>query len=385
MPPLSLYVHLPWCVRKCPYCDFNSYKAAADLPQDAYVEALLRELDGDLPAVEGRVVRTVFLGGGTPSLFSGEAIQTLLDGIRARLPLAADAEVTLEANPGASEQERFRHYRAAGCTRLSIGVQSFDDAMLARLGRIHGREQALHAVEVASTAGFEDINLDLMWGLPGQTPAQARADLETALELGTTHLSYYQLTIEPGTSFELSPPTLPDEDALWAVQLQAEALLEDHGYTQYEVSAFCLPGWACRHNLNYWEFGDYLGLGAGAHGKVTRMSDGAIWRYDNLRRPREYMTGLSAGQRVRNGRWVDRDERLFEFLMNGLRLRAGVDVELLEGRAGLSPNLAGPELARAQADGLLEPVGRRIRPTELGRRFLNDLVMRFLPDGEVSG
>lgn len=378
-PPLSLYVHIPWCVRKCPYCDFNSYRAAEELPEREYVEALLRELDADLPYVQGRVVQSIFFGGGTPSLFSGAGIRSLMEGFRSRLRLAAEVEVTLEANPGAAEQGRFHEYREAGCNRLSIGIQSFDDTMLERLGRVHGRAEALAAVGAACLAGFENINLDLMWGLPGQGPGQAQADLVTALGLGSGHLSYYQLTIEPGTPFYLCSPVLPNEDLLWEAQLRAETLLANRGYTQYEVSAFCREGKHCRHNLNYWEFGDYLGLGAGAHGKVTRMVDGTVWRYENIRRPRQYMAGLRAGRRIRNWRWVSPRDRVFEFLLNGLRLTGGVDIGLLEHRTGVSREIVGAELAQAHADGLLEPLGQRIRATSLGLRFLNEVVARFLP------
>jgi len=295
LPPLSLYIHFPWCVRKCPYCDFNSHAVRGDLPEDQYIDALLADLESDLPRVWGRPVRSVFLGGGTPSLFSPEAIERLLAGVRARVTLVPEAEVTLEANPGTVETERFRGYRAAGVNRLSIGIQSFQPEQLQKLGRIHGRDEALAAAQAARAAGFDNFNLDLMFGLPQQTLDEALADLRTALALNPTHLSLYQLTLEPNTLFHAQPPELPDEDVLAAMQEALQAELADAGFTQYEVSAYARAGRRCRHNLNYWQFGDYLGIGAGAHAKITD-ADG-ITRLWKVKQPRNFLetAGTPAG------------------------------------------------------------------------------------------
>jgi len=301
LPPLALYLHVPWCVRKCPYCDFNSHEAAAGLPEAEYVTALLADLDHDLATlpdlVQGRAVSSVFIGGGTPSLFSAAAYERLFDGLRARLPFAADVEITLEANPGTVEQEKFRGYRALGINRLSIGVQSFAPDKLVALGRIHGRDEALHAAQAARAAGFDNFNLDLMHGLPGQTLEEALADIDQAIALGPTHLSWYQLTIEPNTVFYRDPPVLPEDDTLWAIQEAGQARLAAAGLQQYEVSAYAQAGRECRHNRNYWEFGDYLALGAGAHGKLTR--EGGVWRYQKTRLPRDYLAAAAVVARQR--------------------------------------------------------------------------------------
>ena len=296
LPPLSLYVHLPWCVRKCPYCDFNSHQSADEPPFEAYVDALLDDLVVDLPWAQGRECQTIFIGGGTPSLFPGAAIKRLLAGVRERLPLSADAEITLEANPGSAEAARFADYREAGVNRLSIGVQSFDDRSLAALGRIHDASAAVHAVSAARAAGFSNINLDLMHGLPGQDAAAAARDLATAIAQDVPHLSWYQLTIEPNTVFHSRPPALPVEDELAGIQQLGEEHLARAGFRQYEVSAYAKPGHACRHNLNYWRFGDYLGIGAGAHGKITLPDENRVVRSRRSRVPKDYLAGIPAAR-----------------------------------------------------------------------------------------
>jgi len=378
-PPLSLYVHLPWCVRKCPYCDFNSHALRGALPEDAYVDALLRDLACDAPLVAGRTVETVFIGGGTPSLFRPESIARLLEGVRARVPLAPDAEITLEANPGTVERERFRGFRAAGINRLSIGVQSFDDAKLAALGRIHGRAEALAAVDAAREAGFKNLNLDLMYALPAQEAAEAVADIETALRFAPAHLSVYQLTLEPNTPFYRSPPPLPDEDAVDAMQEAIVGRLARAGYAQYEVSAYAQPGRECRHNRNYWEFGDYLGIGAGAHAKLT-LPD-RVLRFAKMRHPDAYLRAAGREEARASVRTLDADDLAFEFMLNALRLREGVPTALFSARTGLPLARVAPILAAARERGLLEQDAERLRASALGRRFLNDLVAMFLPAG----
>ncbi|HEY8553920.1 MAG TPA: radical SAM family heme chaperone HemW [Burkholderiales bacterium] len=378
-PPLSLYIHLPWCVRKCPYCDFNSHTLRGALPEDAYVNALLRDLELDAPLVAGRTVETVFIGGGTPSLFRPESIARLLEGVRARVPLAPDAEITLEANPGTVERERFRGFRAAGINRLSIGVQSFDDAKLAALGRIHGRAEAIAAVNAARGAGFENLNLDLMYALPAQEAAEAVADVETALRFAPSHLSVYQLTLEPNTPFHRSPPRLPDEDAVDAMQEAIVDRLAGAGYAQYEVSAYARPGRECRHNRNYWEFGDYLGIGAGAHAKLTLAE--RVLRIAKTRHPDAYLRAAGREEARASVRALDADDLAFEFMLNALRLRDGVPAALFTARTGLPLARVTPILAAARERGLLEPDEERLRASALGRRFLNDLVAMFLPDG----
>lgn len=383
LPPLSLYVHIPWCVRKCPYCDFNSHEARDGIPERDYVDALLIDLDQELPGVWGRVVNTIFIGGGTPSLFSAEAIDRLLAGIRARLTCKPDLEITLEANPGTVEQGRFREFRAAGINRLSIGVQSFDDGMLSRIGRIHGRREAIRAVELAHDAGFAtsnaSFNLDLMFGLPGQTPAQALADLATAMDLEPAHLSWYQLTLEPNTYFHSHPPDLPDDDILWDMQQQGQARLATRGYTQYEVSAYARAGMQCRHNLNYWRYADYLGIGAGAHQKLTDAAAQRIRRSWKLKNPRDYMARAHSEVRIGGASEPDPKDVIFEFLLNALRLNAGFETALFEQTTGLAFEQLQPALERAQRRGLLE-WDTPWRCTERGRQFLNDLLAEVLPD-----
>jgi oxygen-independent coproporphyrinogen-3 oxidase len=371
LPPLSLYVHLPWCVRKCPYCDFNSHEREGLLPEKEYLCALFSDLESSLPSIWGRSIQSIFIGGGTPSLFSANAIDELLSGVRARLPLVPDAEITLEANPGTAEAGRFKGYRDAGVNRLSLGVQSFDDAMLKALGRIHSADEARRAIGTAMDI-FGNVNIDLMYGLPGQAFAMARADIEEGVRLGTRHLSAYQLTIEPNTVFFSRPPELPDHDASADMQVMIEETLRAAGFEHYETSAFARPGGRCRHNLNYWEFGDYLGIGAGAHGKLS-FAD-RVTRHERVKQPREYLASCgNAHERVLGAK-----ELPFEFMLNALRLVEGFPVELFAARSGLPLSLVEPGLERAAEKGLIERDQKRIRPTDKGRRFLDDLVGLFL-------
>jgi putative oxygen-independent coproporphyrinogen III oxidase len=377
-PPLSIYVHMPWCVAKCPYCDFNSHVAPATLPQVQYVQALLADLDFDLPAVSGREVQSVFFGGGTPSLFAPEFIQQFLAGLRERLTLASDVEITLEANPGTIEHGRFEGYRQVGVNRVSLGVQSFRDAHLKKLGRIHDGDQARQAVSELAAAGVANFNLDLMYGLPEQSLNEALEDLRQAIELRPAHVSQYQLTLEPGTVFYHRAPTLPSDDATWEMQNASQALLAEHGYEQYEVSAYALRDRQCRHNLNYWEFGDYLGLGAGAHGKWTDVAAGEIVRTERRKQPREYLAA-DAAERLSVRRVVTPEELPFEFALNALRLHGGFDREQFETRTGLSLAAIESPLAQAESRGLLVRTEKYWRASEFGRRFLNDLQACFLP------
>ena len=376
MPPLSLYIHLPWCVRKCPYCDFNSHAPRGAIPEARYVDALLRDLDSDRAWVQGRTVETLFIGGGTPSLFSPEALARLLDGVRTRVAVAADAEITLEANPGTAELARFRGFREAGVNRLSIGVQSFEEGKLRTLGRIHGRAEALAAAQAARAAGFENFNLDLMYGLPEQSLEQALADVDRAIALRPAHLSVYQLTLEPNTPFQRDPPVLPSEDTVEEMQQALIAALEGAGYGQYEVSAYARGGRHCRHNRNYWEFGDYLGIGAGAHGKITRGTE--IVRTSKARHPTAYLAGAGTAG-VRQVTRLAPDDLACEFMLNALRLRDGFALALFSERTGLPLAHIEAPLAAARAKGLLAIDASRARATELGWRFLNDLVALFLP------
>jgi putative oxygen-independent coproporphyrinogen III oxidase len=375
--PLSLYVHLPWCVRKCPYCDFNSYRAPEKIDEDAYVGALLRDLDQDIPRVWGRRIVSIFLGGGTPSLFSPESIEVLLSGVRGRLPLDADTEVTLEANPGTVDTARFRGFRDAGINRLSIGIQSFDTETLKLLGRIHGREEALRAVDDARAAGFTTINLDLMFGLPQQDLKEALADVKTAIDLAPDHISLYQLTIEPNTVFWAKPPTLPDDDAAWEMQQQLQTLLAQNGYRQYEVSAYARQSKRCRHNLNYWQFGDYLGIGAGAHAKISDSQ--GITRLTKLKQPNAYVAKAGTPGGVRGEKRLAPHDAALEFMMNALRLTEGFPTRLFQERTGLPLSVVMPALHRAVVEGWLNWNVQTIQPTELGTRLLNDLLCLFLP------
>ncbi|TMH19712.1 MAG: oxygen-independent coproporphyrinogen III oxidase-like protein [Betaproteobacteria bacterium] len=379
LPPLALYVHIPWCVKKCPYCDFNSHQARGDVPEKAYVEALVADLELTLPDVWGRRVTSIFFGGGTPSLFSAAAIETLISAFRARLSLAADCEITLEANPGTFEAEKFHGYREAGVNRLSIGIQSFNPQHLKALGRIHDDKEARRAIEIAKTS-FDNVNLDLMYALPQQTPEEARADVEAALEAGTTHLSFYHLTLEPNTLFYRHPPALPDEDASAAMQDMIVAALAARGYAHYETSAWARPGRECRHNLNYWRFGDYLGIGAGAHGKLS-FSD-RVTRTVRYKQPKEYLQRAAEGRPVQDSHELGRDDLVFEFMMNALRLPDGFPVSSFAERTGLQIAVAEKPLREAETRGLIARDHERIRPTDLGQRFLNDLLQLFLPDAK---
>jgi oxygen-independent coproporphyrinogen-3 oxidase len=413
LPPLALYVHLPWCVRKCPYCDFNSHAVRDGVPEQAYVEALLRDLEFERPAACGRSIDTLFIGGGTPSLFSPEAITRLLVGMRERIALADDAEITLEANPGTVDIERFKGFRVAGVNRLSIGIQSFDDIKLKALGRIHGSDGARRAVEAARAAGFENFNFDLMFGLPDQTVDEAVADVRAALAFDPPHLSVYQLTLEPNTAFHVQPPHLPDDERLWEMQQRIEAELAQAGYRHYEVSAYARPGHECRHNLNYWQFGDYLGIGAGAHGKITadgdaqgharvpyrdlpmpraqdaqerpaggRMPGATIVRRWKVKHPADYLA--KAGLRAAIGgeqRLANRDLP-FEFLLNALRLDDGFTPALFEQRTGLPLTVIEKPLVLAESRGLLVRETDGIRASARGARLLNDLLLLFLPEPE---
>jgi oxygen-independent coproporphyrinogen-3 oxidase len=379
-PPLSLYVHFPWCVRKCPYCDFNSYTLSGELPAAAYVERLTRDLEAQAPEVAGRGVVSVFFGGGTPSLFSAEAIARVLEAARRHLALDSDAEVTLEANPGAIERGAFREYRDAGVTRVSLGAQSFASAALAALGRIHSPAETRRAAEELHAAGLTNFNLDLMYALPGQTRTGALADLEAALALGPAHLSHYQLTLEPGTVFAAHPPPLPDEDEAAVMLEECAARLAAADFGHYEVSAYARAGRECRHNLNYWNFGDYLGVGAGAHGKLTRPERGEIVRTVQPREPRRYLAA-APGELTR--RTVSAEELPFEFMLNALRLTAGFSLRDFAGRTGLGDSTIGAPLERLLARGLLERTAGGYRASALGLRFLNDLLLDFVPESPV--
>ncbi len=380
--PLSLYLHFPWCVRKCPYCDFNSHEAPDAIPEAAYIDALLADLQQELPAVWGRPIQSIFIGGGTPSLISPEGLERLLSHLRALLPLHPAVEITLEANPGTVEQQRFAEYRAAGINRLSIGIQSFNAEMLTRLGRIHGREEALHAAEAAHGAGFDNFNLDLMFGLPGQNEAQALADLQQAIALAPSHISYYQLTIEPNTAFFHHPPVVPEDDILWTMQCRGQETLAAAGYLQYEVSAYAREGMRCQHNLNYWQFGDYLGIGPGAHGKLTHTGKGRVERRWKQRHPQKYLetahgAGVIAGQQE-----LARDDLALEFMMNALRLAQGFDCRLFQEHTGLPLSILTGPLELAVSQGLIEWKPLRIIPTERGRNYLNELLQLFMPEEE---
>ncbi len=375
LPPLALYVHIPWCVRKCPYCDFNSHAAPQQLPQQQYVQALLQDLDQELLLLDApRQLHSVFIGGGTPSLFSPDSLQQLLDGIRQRLDCPAEMEITLEANPGTFEQEKFFALRQLGINRLSIGVQSFNQQHLHDLGRIHDGTEARNAAVLARQAGFINFNLDLMHGLPGQTTAQALEDLHCAIELGASHISWYQLTIEPNTVFWNQPPLLPEDDSLWDIQQAGQQLLASQGFKQYEISAYCRDDMRSRHNMNYWQFGDYLGIGAGAHGKVSH-SDGRILRYSKSRQPQQYM----ANQKRCQQQQLSAAQLPFEFLLNALRLQDGVASELFARRTGLTLQQLQPGWQQAIKQGLMRADCRRLATSERGALFLNDVLQLFLP------
>ena len=376
-PPLSLYIHIPWCVRKCPYCDFNSHEAREPPPEQGYIDALIADLEAALPPVWGRKVYSVFFGGGTPSVFSADGIERIIAAVRTRLPLEAGAEITLEANPGTFEAEKFRAFRAAGINRLSIGIQSFNPRHLKALGRIHDDGQARAAIEIAHR-NFDNFNLDLMYGLPQQSVDEAYADLEAALSFAPPHLSAYHLTLEPNTYFHRYPPPLPDDDATAQMQQSIEDALAAAGYEHYETSAFAQPGRRARHNVNYWQFGDYLGIGAGAHSKLSFA--GRITRQMRYKQPRQYMASAIAGNAIQEQHDVAANEIGCEFMMNALRLNAGFPASLFEERTGMPLTAVLKELEAAERRGLIIRDALRIAPTALGRRFLNDLLQLFLAD-----
>lgn len=377
LPPLSLYIHIPWCVRKCPYCDFNSHTADS-IPEQKYINTLLSDLDQTLPEIWGRRLSSIFIGGGTPSLFSAAAINTLVSGIRARIPCIADIEITMEANPGTFEQEKFKLFKDAGINRLSIGIQSFNDLHLKTLGRIHGSDEAIAAVHMAKSAGFENINLDLMFGLPDQSLQSGLNDLKTAIDLQPTHISWYQLTIEANTFYHTHPPSLPDDESIWHLQLQGQSLLHNAGFHQYEISAYAKKNKTCKHNLNYWQFGDYLAIGAGAHGKLSRADNQSIKRYWKIRQPQSYLeapiTEKTSGEELLN-----KEEIIFEFMLNALRLKQGFDLSTFEQHTGLSRDTILPLCNMAIEKDLLMGSNEHLKPTELGYRFLNDLINIFQP------
>ena len=376
LPPLGVYIHLPWCMKKCPYCDFNSHAVSGPIPEDAYLAALRADLEASLPLVWGRTVHSVFIGGGTPSLFSPEGMERLLSDVRALLRLEAGAEITLEANPGTFEADRFRAFRQAGVTRLSVGVQSFNDTHLQALGRVHDRRQAMAALEEAAQC-FDTFNLDLMYALPGQTPAQALADVTTALSFQPPHLSVYHLTIEPNTWFAQHPPQVPDDDVAYAMLDQITEATAARGMNRYEVSAYAQPGHACQHNLNYWGFGDYLGLGAGAHSKLSFAH--RVIRQVRARDPRRYQAMALQGNAVVQHDEVSRADLPFEFMLNALRLREGFDARWMTERTGLSASAFEAGVSAAERAGWLERSWEWIRPTPQGFDFLSDLQSVFLP------
>ena len=378
--PLALYIHIPWCVRKCPYCDFNSHALRSDLPEKQYINALIEDLERELPLIWGRRITSIFIGGGTPSLLSPEAIDRLLSELRARLSLNPDIEITLEANPGTFEQVKFSEFFSAGINRLSVGIQSFHSDLLQNLGRIHNGREAIDAVNIAHAAGFENINLDLMFGLPGQSKAQAEADIAAAVDLEPAHISFYQLTLEPNTFFYQQPPMLPKEDDIWDMQENCHAKLSASGYSQYEVSAFARDGMQSRHNLNYWKFGDYLGIGAGAHGKITNIPQQSIVRRWKIKHPQDYMNKVKTQEYIGGETRLTRTDASFEFMMNVLRLTEGFPSNLFTERTGLPVLRVEASLNQAQRQGLLIWDTHRICPTDKGKQFLNDLVAMFLPE-----
>ena len=378
-PPLSLYVHMPWCVRKCPYCDFNSHTVPDELPAENYIQALVADLEQDLPLVWGRGVQSIYFGGGTPSLFSADQLAGFLSAARARLDLRPDVEITLEANPGTIERDSFRAYAQAGINRVSLGVQSFDDKLLKSIGRIHGRSEIEQSLESLNSAGISNFNIDLMFALPGQSPDQSRQDIELAINAGPSHISFYQLTIEPNTAFAAQPPKLPVDDIAWGMQQSGLDILEANAYGQYEISAFAQAEKQSRHNMNYWRYGDFLAVGAGAHGKITTAADGRVQRYAKHRHPRRYMQGLQNGDWRGETRVLSDGELVFEFFLNQLRLKHGVTIDDFSLRTGLPWSVVESRVHKAVEKGLLEVRDKRVCPTELGWRFVNDTQQMFLP------
>ncbi|MFT4636182.1 MAG: putative oxygen-independent coproporphyrinogen III oxidase [Arenicella sp.] len=380
--PLSLYIHVPWCEKKCPYCDFNSHMARAEVDERGYVIELLRDLDSDIEKyaeiITQREIKTVFIGGGTPSLFSAESYQRLFDGLRARLNFSNDIEITLEANPGSSEADKFKGFRKAGINRLSIGVQSFNQEHLSALGRVHNSQEALNAASYAREAGFDNFNLDLMFGLPQQSLQQSLADVQQALALSPSHLSCYQLTIEPNTLFHHNPPITPGDELLWDMQEQLQAELATNGYSQYEVSAYSQAGRQCQHNLNYWQFGDYLGIGAGAHSKLT-LANGDVSRAWKIKHPNTY---IARANKVGADETVLTQQLPFEFMMNALRLNNGFEIDTFTSRCNLSQQTIQPLLDKHQSEGLIEIEPNRIRPTTFGHNMVNNMLQDYLSLGE---
>lgn len=382
LPPLSLYIHIPWCVKKCPYCDFNSHEAGGNFAERRYIDALIADLDHSLPKIWGRRVVSIFFGGGTPSLFSAAAIDEIINAVRARVNLATDAEITLEANPGTVEADRFRGYRDAGVNRLSLGIQSFNDGHLQALGRIHDGGEALRAIDIAQ-ANFDNINLDIMFALPGrehrQTLKECAEDIGTALSFGTNHLSVYHLTLEANTLFHRFPPALPDDDAACDMQQMITETLTRTGYAHYETSAYAKEDWACRHNLNYWRFGDYVGIGAGAHGKISFPD--RVSREARFKQPNTFMEKAVLGVAIQEEKAIARNELPFEFMLNALRLTQGFPAALFTERTGLPLTAIIRQLDRAEARGLIHRDLKHIAPTAKGQLFLNDLLEMFLPEG----
>lgn len=378
-PPLSLYVHLPWCVSKCPYCDFNSHALSGNLPAADYIQALIADLEQDLPLVWGRPIGSIYFGGGTPSLFAASHIATILAAVRARLQLRPDVEITLEVNPGTIEYDSFSAYAEAGVNRVSLGVQSFQNELLSRLGRIHGRQEIEQCLASLAMSGITNFNLDLMYALPGQSDNQSAQDVELAIEAQPAHISFYQLTVEPNTVFASQPPRLPADDAAWDMQQSGLCMLERAGYCQYEISAFAQAEMQSRHNMNYWRYGDFLAIGAGAHGKITLPATGGVQRYCKHRHPRAYMQGFKSGNWLAEQRLLSGDELVFEFFLNQLRLKQGVRIDDFEARTGQPWQVVEARVQQAVEKGLLEQHNQRLKPTGLGWRFVNDIQQIFLP------
>ena len=381
--PLSVYIHFPWCIQKCPYCDFNSHEVKGDLPEKRYIDALIRDLEMELPTIWGRRLESVFIGGGTPSLISAEGMERLLTALRQLLPMRPEMEITLEANPSTFEQERFKHYRDIGINRLSIGIQSFQQTHLQALGRVHNDHEALIAAQIAKQAGFDNFNLDLMFGLPQQTSQQAMDDLQQAIDCNPTHLSWYQLTIEPNTFFHHSPPVLPKDDLIADMQDQGIEKLQRSGFEQYEVSAYAQKGKQCKHNRNYWEFGDYVAIGAGAHGKITQLHHSSknnfqIERYFKYKQPQRYMEACEQGQARQKSNQLSSQDLSFEFMLNALRLKQGIDIQVFKQRTGLPVQMLDIPIQQAIEKGLLVDSKNYVQTTSLGWRFLNDVTPLFL-------
>ncbi|MGD9020886.1 MAG: radical SAM family heme chaperone HemW [Lysobacterales bacterium] len=378
-PPLSLYVHLPWCVSKCPYCDFNSHALQGDLPAEEYTQALIADLEADLPLAWGRVVQSVYFGGGTPSLFAADTIDKLLSALRARVAVRPGAEITLEANPGTIEHDSFAAYRQAGINRVSLGVQSFDDDMLQRLGRIHRAAGVAGSLQALAESGISNFNIDLMYALPGQSREQAERDVRMAIAAGPTHISFYQLTLEPNTAFAADPPELPGIDAAWDMQQAGADALRPAGFSRYEISAYARPGRECVHNLNYWTYGDFLAIGAGGHGKVTLPAEGRVQRYAKHRHPHQYLNGLATAAWVAERRTLSEQDLVFEYFLNRLRLRKGFREEEFCARTGVSWSVVEARVSEAIDKGLLERLDGRVQTTALGWNFVNDIQQMFLP------